>query len=174
MKKIHMTLGVDLSAYTTIELAEDTELTQEDLVAIARKAMEDGEHNGKDVIFEPDWGTESALRIVSVTADDEEVLADIPVDASPFDAGQVLVSFLRGHVPLQAVINSAAEFRLIDQPVMEAHRGTLTLPGAEAIEVEFECRKGATREEKDLAFLEALDQIGTVDYVAVGEVRHGV
>ena len=28
--------------------------------------------------------------------------------------------------------------------------------------------------EKDLAFLEALAQVGTVDYVAIGEVRHGV
>jgi hypothetical protein len=58
---------------------------------------------------------------------------------------------------------------LINEPVMEVHRGTFKLPGAKVVDVDFEVRKGATREEKDLAFFEALAQIGTVDYVAIGD-----
>lgn len=167
MNEINMTLGLDVSAYCTIDVPEDTELTKENLIAIARKAVEDREYNGKEAMFEPDWTTECALRIVEVVVNDEERFRDIPVDASPFDAGQVLASFLKGHVPLLSVINSAAEFRLIDRPVMEAHRGTFKCPGAEAIEVDFECRKGAAQEEMDLAFFQALAQIGTVEYFSI-------
>lgn len=174
MKQISMTLGLDVSAYCTIELPKDVGLTKKNLIAIAREAAGSRRYNGKDVMFEPDWGTENALRIVSVAADDEEVLSDTPVDASPFDAGQVLANFLKGHVPLQGVINSAAEFRLIDQSVMESYRGSISLPGVGGVEVEFQCRKGATREEKDLAFLEALAQYGEIDYVADVEVCDGV
>lgn len=174
MNDIHMTLGLDVSAYCTLKVPEDVDPTKENLIAIAREAAENRRYNGKEVMFEPDWGTENALRIVIVTAGDEEVLTDTPVDASPFDAGHVLANFLKGRVPLHAVINSAAEYRLIDRPVMEAYRGSLSLPGVGGIEVEFQCRKGATREEKDLAFLEALAQYSEIDYVAAEEVCDGV
>ncbi|MDR9108087.1 hypothetical protein FEP41_05840 [Burkholderia multivorans] len=67
------------------------------------------------------------------------------------------------------MLNSAAQARLIDEAVTEAFTGYLKLPGADRVQVDFMCRKGATQEENDLAFLQALAQIGTVDYVAVGE-----
>jgi hypothetical protein len=41
----------------------------------------------------------------------------------------------------------------------------------ESIEVEFEARVGATREEKDLAFFNALAQVGRVDYLAIGQIE---
>jgi hypothetical protein len=85
------------------------------------------------------------------------------------------MSWLRGNTTFKSAINGAVEAAWIKREAsVDVYRGTLTLPSAEIIEVEFECRKGATREEKDLAFLESLAQIGTVDYVAIGEVRHGV
>lgn len=41
MKKLIITLGQDLSAYATIEVPAETDLSDESLAAIARKAVED-------------------------------------------------------------------------------------------------------------------------------------
>jgi hypothetical protein len=162
-----------MSCYATIKVPEDTPLTRESLGKIVEHVLSHAEWQGEEVIFDEDWSTTCAARIVNVL--DEKgnyLIEDMAIDPSPYDAGQALQSWLRGYGPtLQAVINYAAEARLIDEPVMEAHRGAFKLPGAEIINVEFEVRKGATREEKDLAFFEALAQIGTVDYVAIGDAR---
>jgi hypothetical protein len=155
---------MDMSCYVDIRIQEDTPLTQEALAEVFNQALENAE-------FMPDWDSTCAGRIASVQDEKGNFLVeDMAIEPSPFDAGRALQSWLRGHGPnFQAVINSAAKARLINEPVMEVHRGTFKLPGAKVIDVDFEVRKGATREEKDLAFLEALAQIGTVDYVAIGD-----
>ena len=45
---------------------------------------------------------------------------------------------------------------------------------ASLLKAHVDLRTQQLMKEKDLAFLEALAQVGTVDYVAIGEVRHGV
>jgi hypothetical protein len=175
---MRLTIGQDLSCYATIEIPEDTPLTRETLGEIVHRVVEEAEWQGKEVEFETDWSTTCAARVVCVQDENQNYLVeDMAIDPSPFDAGQGLMNWLRGYgTTFEGVINTAAEAKLIDEPVMELHRGTLKLPGAESIEVEFEVRKGATREEKDLAFLKAVAQpraIATVDYDIVQEAHHG-
>jgi hypothetical protein len=175
--KLNVVLGQDLSAYAEMEMDVPDGASDEEIIAEIQKRIK-----VNPPIFHEDWESACALRIVSATQDvvsgpSNYILEDVALEPSPFDAGQVLQSWLKGHGPtLAAVVNSAAAARLIDEPVMEVHRGVFKTPSGESIEVEFECRKGATKEEKNLAFLEALAQIGTVDYLAIGdlEVRHGV
>jgi len=171
-----VTIGQDMSCYATVQVPEDTPLTREALGEIVRHVVEDLEWQGKEVVFEEDWSTACAARVVSVQDEKgHHLVEDMAIAPSPYDAGQTLMGWLRGHgLTLQTVINSAAKANLINEPVMEVHRGTLKLPGAKVIDVQFEARKGATREEKDLAFFESLAQIGAVDYVDIEEVRHGV
>lgn len=91
MKKLYVTIGQDLSAYATIEVSADTDLSEEKLAAIANKAVE-------DAVFDPDWSTVCALRVVSVTDQDGGYhIEDIAVEPSPYAAGQVLGSFLKGY-----------------------------------------------------------------------------
>lgn len=171
--QLYAILGQDISAYAGVEIDVPDGASKEEIIDRIRAFTESADFD--EVVFDEDWGTACALRIVSVQNGGNYILEDVLLDQSPYDAGQVLQSWLNGSGPtLAAVINTAAEAKLINPVVIEVHRGSLKLPGAETIEVEFECRKGATREEKDLAFLEALAQIGTVDYVAIGEVHHGV
>jgi hypothetical protein len=168
-----MTIGQDLSCYATIQVPKDTPLTREALTEIVDEILENCEWQGEEVLFEEDWSTTCAARIVSVLDEDgNHLVEDMAIDPSPYDAGQVLQSWLRGYGPtLAAVINSAAEARLIDKPVIEVHRGRFETPNGEVIDVDFAARKGATREEKGLAFFEALARIGTVNYVAIGDAR---
>jgi hypothetical protein len=160
-----VTIGQDVSCYATIMVPEDTPLTYESLAEIVNEVVSNGEWQGQEALLEVDWDTSCATRIVSVR--DEKgnyLIEDMAIEPSPYDAGQVLQNWLNGNgATFQAVINAAAEAKLIDEPVMETHRGTLKLPGAEVIKVGFEVRKGATREEKALAFFNALTQIATVD-----------
>lgn len=172
--KLNVVLGLDLSAYAEIEIEAPEDSSEEEIVRRVRAFTESADF--EEAEFNEDWSSACALRIVSVRSDDDNyyILEDVALEPSPFDAGQMLQSWLRGYGPtFRSVINSAVEARLIDDPVMEVHRGTLNFPGAEPVSVEFECRKGATREEKDLAFLESLAQIGTIDYAAIGEIQHG-
>jgi hypothetical protein len=170
--KLNVVLGQDLSAYAEIEIEVPDNASKEEIVEKIRAFSESADF--EETVFDEDWSTVCALRIVTATTpkggSTEYILQDVPLEPSPFDAGQTLQSWLKGHGPsLQTVISEAAAHCLIDEPVMEVHRGYFKLPGAARIEVDFEVRKGATREEKDLAFLEALAQIGTLDYVAMSE-----
>jgi hypothetical protein len=173
---LKLTIGQDLSCYATVLIPEDTPLTREALTKIVDHVVQNLEWRGEQVRFEEDWSTTCAARVVGVYDESRKNLVEyMAIDPSPFDAGQILMGWLRGNrATFDEVIKSAAKARIIDEPVMELHRGTLTFPGVEPLELEFEVRKGATREEKDLAFFEALAQIGMVDYVAIGEVHHGV
>jgi hypothetical protein len=169
MKKLFVTLGQDLSAYATIKLSADTDLSEENLSRIAQEAVDNG-----DVVFDADWETVCALRVVSVDDGKEtHFVEDLCVECSPYDAGQVLQSFLNGHVQgLGTVVEAAAKAKLIAPQQMMAYTGYLMLPGAEHIQIDFECRKGATKEEADLAFIQMLAQIATVDYVAIGDASY--
>jgi hypothetical protein len=158
-----------MSCYATIKVPEDTPLTRESLGKIVEHVLSHAEWQGEKVIFNEDWSTTCAARIVNVLDEKGNYLI---IDPSPYDVGLDLQNWLCGYGPtLQAVINSAAKANLIDEPVMEVYHGIFELPGAKVVDIDFEVRKGATREEKDLAFLEALAQIGTVDYVAIGDAR---
>ncbi|MDR9060624.1 hypothetical protein [Burkholderia multivorans] len=166
-----VTIGQDLSCYATIQIPEDTPLTRETLMEIVNHVLDNQEWKGEEVYMEEDWSSVCAARVVSVRdKKGNHLVENMAIDPSPYDAGQTLMSWLRGYGPtLETMLNSAAQARLIDEAVTEAFTGYLKLPGADRVQVDFMCRKGATQEENDLAFLQALAQIGTVDYVAVGE-----
>ena len=165
--KLEVLFGQDLSAYAYADIEVPDGASEEQVVEAIRAYTQGAEF--EELVFEEDWATVSSLRVASVKAGDRYIIEDMAIEPSPYDAGQVLHSWLKGRVPFDAVINQAVASKLIDEPVMEVYTGYLKLPGADRVQVEFACRKGATREEKDLAFFEALAQIGTVDYVSVGE-----
>lgn len=163
MKKrtLQVTLGQDLSAYATLEIPADSDLSDANLIRIAQTAVEQD-----DFVFDEDWETTCALRIVSVQDRQGHYLKeDIPVEDSPYDAGQVLQSFLKGHVSFANLIEAAAQARLIDPLEIIHCTGILKIPGAAPISADFSCRQGATQAEKDLAFMEALLNQVEVQYV---------
>jgi hypothetical protein len=49
--------------------------------------------------------------------------------------------------------------------------GFIIPPGSKRIQVDFECRKGATEEEKDLAFLMAIHEVTDAGYLPLGEYQ---
>lgn len=167
--KLKVTFGQDLSAYATEEIEVPDGASKEEIVDTLKG------YDPSKLVFDEDWSTVCAMRIVSAVKEDGgHVLEDVPIEPSPFDCGQHFMSWLKGYMSLEKAVSSSLEFAGIEDHGEERHRGTFKLPGAGTIDVEFMCRKGATREEKDLAFFEALAQVGTVNYLTVGEVRHGV
>lgn len=167
-----MTLAVDVAAYCEVDLPDDTVMTESNLKAIASEIFTDYTYKGVNYSFDPDWSTEGALRIVSAKQGDDVVAEGVPVEPCYHDTGTEFVSWLNGSQSLeQAIEASEAMLNERDRGVIEVYRGAFKLPGAEAIEVNFECRKGATREEKDLAFFSALADLGTVDYLCIGAVK---
>lgn len=158
MPKLTITVGQDLSAYATFDIPADTDLSDANLIQLVQTAQEN-----EELVFDEDWATTSALRIVSVKDHQGHALKeDLPVEALPHDAGQVLQLFLKGHVTFAQVVEAAARYKLIDPQQMACHTGTLTLPGAAPISAAFSCRLGATQDERDLAFMRALAELGTV------------
>lgn len=110
MKKLVITLGQDLSAYATVEVPADTDLSDENLAAIARKAVED-----EETVFDADWSTANALRVVLVQDETGQIIrSDLPVEASCYDGGAALQLHMKGAIGVEALVNSAIEARLID------------------------------------------------------------
>lgn len=172
MSKKTMTLAVDVAAYCTVDLPDDTVMTESNLKDIASEVLTERVYKGQDCSFDTDWSTEDALRIVSAQQGDDVVTEGVPVQPCYYDTGTEFVSWLNGSQSLeQAIEASEAMLNERDRGVIEVHRGTFKLPGAKSSEVDFKCRKGATREEKDLAFFSALAELGTVDYLCIGEVK---
>lgn len=139
-----MTLGVDLSAYVTLALPEDTEMTPQNLIKLARQADEDGEFNGQEVIYQPEWASQEGLRIVCAKGEGGLGLQHIPVSAPGIDAN-----------------------------AQESFAGSFKIPGRdEPVQVSFVCRKGATEQEKELAFFHALVEEASAlyDYLSMGDV----
>lgn len=110
MKKLIITLGQDLSAYATIEVSAETDLSDESLAAIARKAVED-----EGTVFDEDWSTVNALRIVFVQDEKGQTIrSDIPVESSCYEGGAALQLYLKGAIGVEALVNSAIKAKLID------------------------------------------------------------
>lgn len=91
-------------------------------------------------------------------------------------AKQVLNSFAyapgKGPEWFEATRNVVAKYS--EQPVHNAQKvniytGYLDIPGTGRIQVDFECRQGATDAEKEQAFRSALSQVTTTDYLCLGE-----
>lgn len=170
--QLRVTLGQDLSAYADVDMEVPDGTTEKELAAMLHDRFVNEDYYTLPV-FDEDWGTMSSLRIVSAMDQDGKYLSQgYPLEPCPFDVGQSFQNWLKGvSKGLQSVIKDAASKGMIPELKMEAHKGTFTLPGMEPIEVEFEARAGATKEEKDLAFFEALAQVGRVDYLAIGQIE---
>ncbi|MFZ5509977.1 MAG: hypothetical protein ACOZCP_07975 [Pseudomonadota bacterium] len=132
MKKLIITLGQDLSAYATIEVSAETDLSDETLAAIARKAVEDD-----GTVFDEDWSTVNALRVVLVQDDRGNIIrSDVPVESSCYEGGVALQSYLKGAIGFDALVNSALQAKLIEpsEQVAMAGRRT-TAEGAETASI---------------------------------------
>lgn len=158
MGTLSIAIGQDLSAYATIEVPADTDLSDENLARIAQQAID-------DVVFDADWSTAEALRIVTVLDSDRKIVrSDVQIEKSHYGGGVALDTFLRGKSSdLGALINGAIEARMIEPSPMLAYRGCLTTPGGEQLEVEFCAREGATQTEQDIAMFHVLCQKVSVE-----------
>ena len=93
---MQVTVGVDVSAYVTVSAAGD-DVSPENLRRIAEGAQ-------YSEIFKVDWDTASSLRVICVADETEGVLAeDMPIEPCYYDAGQLLHSFLKGFISLDAM-----------------------------------------------------------------------
>lgn len=159
-EKLVMTLGQDLSCYAEVELPSDTDLSSANLIRLANEAVDSDE-----VVFDEDWSTCCALRVVSVSdGKGNNFVEDLVVEQSPLDAGQNLALFLNGRIGLDQLVASASEYGLIKPVEMETLLGRISLPNDE-LERRFTVRKGATQVEKDVAFFNALCQVATIEYL---------
>lgn len=117
MKKLIITLGQDLSAYATVEVPADTDLSEEHLVAIARNAVD-------EAVFDADWSTVNALRVVLVQDDKGNIIrSDVPVESSCYEGGVALQSFLKGAIGFDALVSSALQAKLIEPSEQVAING---------------------------------------------------
>lgn len=160
-----MDLAVSLSAYATVALPADTEMTPENLKAVAKQMDSEG-----DVVFAPDWGTMNSFRIVSCREGEDVVVEDLPIVPSYHDVGTNFTSWMSGHQSLaDALLSSTEMLPTSSAGIVEVFTGFVKVAGAGRVQVDFECRKGATSEEQDLAFLDAMGKIVEVGYVALGD-----
>jgi len=127
MKKLIITLGQDLSAYATVEVPADTDLSDENLVAIARDAVD-------EAVFDEDWSTVNALRVVLVQDDKGNIIhSDVPVESSCYEGGVALQSYLKGAIGLDALVGSALQAKLIEPSEQVAFTGRGTTSGGHEI-----------------------------------------
>lgn len=156
-EKLTMTLGQDLSCYASIKIPANVDLSPENLSKIASEAA-------GNVVFEADWSTCCALRVVSVSdAKRGNLVEDLVVEPTPFDAGQQLSLFLGGRIEWHQLLDSASSFGLISPVETQVMLGRIALP-SEDMALRFQVRKGATQMEMDVAFFHALCQIASVEY----------
>lgn len=173
-----ITIGQDMSCYATVEIPDDTPLTRDALEKITEEILS-GKWENEEVMFEEDWSTTCATRVVNVSKEGGvNLVEDMAIDPSPYDAGLALMSWLRSggkgkrpFVPFDAVINTAVQARIIEPLKMVAHVGTLQLNVNSSIKFEFDCRENATEEEVGLAFFQALtrNEAVSMDYSIKGD-----
>lgn len=164
--KLVMTLGQDLSCYAEVVIPSGSDLSRDNLIRIANEAV-------CNEVFDADWSTCCALRIVAVSdGNGTNLVEDLIIEPTPFDAGQQLSLFLHGHVELDELLTAVSEYGLIPSIEMESMLGRICLP-SDQLELQFLVRKGATLVEKDLAFFHALCQIADVEYKEASQETEG-
>ncbi|MBU0501439.1 MAG: hypothetical protein KJ558_10110 [Gammaproteobacteria bacterium] len=84
MTRLTITVGVDLTAYATIGVPADTDLSAPSLLALLRQ------EGLEDMEFVPDWATANGLRVVCATGPNG--WAAFPPD----EAGVSLKAFMEG------------------------------------------------------------------------------
>lgn len=76
-----ITLGQNLSAYAVIEVPADTDLSDANLIEIAKKKA----YDDTDTVIDEDWSTTNGLRVVCLTKPDGSVqIRDLVVDPPDF------------------------------------------------------------------------------------------
>lgn len=161
--ELYLELGVDLSAFqeVTVPYTGDAIPTSEELLAMAKPFFENSN-------FEVDFESGRGLRIVNVKNQDDEPLDVGRVYAEPNypDAGYALTFFLDNSLGIDELIERLQEHKVIPDLGRSTYAATLKLPAAEPLSVEFSARTGASESEKDLAFMQALAALGTIEYKA--------
>lgn len=162
------TIGIDLSAYTDVEVPQGVDIS--DPAQLAALAVDTAEHG----TFEVNWDTSNALRVTSIREGRAKKIhpRNLCVQPSFYDGGVALETFLTDRTQgIDKLVDAAVAAKLIARPAHAvAYAGTVQFPGTEAIDIEFTAREGATQAELDLIFLQCLAQIATVNYLAVGNI----
>ncbi|HXF47173.1 MAG TPA: hypothetical protein VNK91_13745 [Burkholderiaceae bacterium] len=158
--ELDVCFGADLPAYATVQIDVEDGATREQIVEKIKAFANSEQFN--EVGFDVEWAWMDSLRIVDARCGELHLVEDVPLQPSPYDAGQLLQKFLNGHISLDALVKSAGAVLLLDCTAKESWRRTLQLPGAEPVEVSFTCRAGATREERDVAFVRALAAVARI------------
>ena len=171
---VELTIGVDLSAYTTVEV--DVDSTEADALAAAVENLGDD-----SLHYEEDWGTANGMRIVFARDDyGEEICANIPLEASAYNGGAALADWLNGKGGIAELVSAAEDAMLIGPVENTTYAGALTGPNGENVRIGFVARRGATQEELMVAFLRNVASEGwSLDLVAAPAVEgsseeHGI
>lgn len=151
-----------MCAYAEISLDVPEGASPAEIVEKIREYKRTADYD--ECMFAEDWSTADSLEVLSAKQGDKTVLENAAIEVLPYKGGEALMKWLSGQDSFASMLEAAATAKLVGPIEMQSHCGSLKLPGAEAIEIDFECRKGATREEKDLAFIEALASIGTIEH----------
>jgi hypothetical protein len=170
MNEIKLEIGVDVSAYATLDVPHGYASDPDSLRPLVDKLIEDGQ-------FEVDWDSSGGTRIVRVLGatsqpqdGDARRLDGYRYEASFQDAGYSLREFLCREIDLQALVANAAGYGLIPSvgwkgadgdvasertPVMETRTGMLTI-GEATLSAPIKVRKGASDAELRLALIDAV------------------
>ena len=80
--KLNVVLGQDLSAYAEIEIEAPEDSSEEEIVRRVRAFTESADF--KETVFDEDWSSTCALRIVSVKNGNDYILEDVALEPSPY------------------------------------------------------------------------------------------
>lgn len=108
--QIKVTVAVDVPAYATVKVPAGTQLTDDNLVNIARKANE-------NIVFEPNWDNVEGLRITEIIdqhGESIDELQDISIDSNYSDFGRQAELFLKGKISLKNFISAAKTLKIIN------------------------------------------------------------
>ncbi|MCD5327896.1 hypothetical protein ACFFU8_09320 [Chromobacterium piscinae] len=111
MKTVDILFGVDLSAYVSTEVQIPAD------VDLKTWLLEYGPSIVEDLVFDENWGTQDALRVVEVKHSGNTVLSDLPLAPSPYDRGLLAETFIKKHwdelVTLSIPQNILADFQTV-------------------------------------------------------------
>lgn len=170
MSKITLEIGVDVSAYATVDVPDGHTMDPDSLRPLVDRLIEDGQ-------FEIDWDSSDGTRILRMSGVSDEPkdsdarrLEHYRYEPSYHHAGYSLRAFLHGEIDLQALAAEAASCGLIPSvgwkgadgdvpsertPVMETRTGMLTI-GEVTLSAQINVRKDATDAELRLALIDAV------------------
>jgi len=116
MIEVKACIGVDTSCYATVTLQVDERLLQ-DKVALAAHVTEEiqTQYDTEEITdFEPEWDTQSNLRLVSLEQGATHLLEDVPIARNYHDFGlEVSGRLLRDADAPEWLVELARHYKLV-------------------------------------------------------------